>query len=211
MIPELGHFALIVALGLALVQATLPLIGAARRIPGFMAVARPAAQGQFVFVAIAFGWLAWAFVHSDFSVLYVAEHSNSRLPLQYKLAAGRGRHEGSLLLWVQMLTLWMLAVTVFSRKLPEEMVARILAVMAMVSIGFLLFMLATSDPFQRLLPAAAEGRDLTPLLQDPGLAFHPPLLYLGYVGFSIAFSFAIAALLEGRIDAAWARWARPWR
>ena len=210
MIPELGHFALIVALGLALVQATLPLIGAARGIPAFVAVARPAAQGQFVFVAIAFGCLAWAFVSSDFSVLYVAEHSNSRLPLQYRFAAVWGGHEGSLLLWVQMLTIWMVAVTVFSRRLPDEMVARILAVMAMVSIGFLLFMLATSDPFDRLLPAAAEGRDLNPLLQDPGMVFHPPMLYMGYVGFSVAFAFAIAALIDGRLDAAWARWTRPW-
>jgi cytochrome c-type biogenesis protein CcmF len=210
MIPELGHFALIVALGLAVVQAILPLIGAARGIPAFVAVARPAAQGQFVFVAIAFGCLAWAFMHSDFSVLYVAEHSNSQLPLQYKFAAVWGGHEGSLLLWVQMLTLWMLAVTVFSRKLPDEMVARILAVMAMVSIGFLLFMLVTSDPFQRLLPAAAEGRDLNPLLQDPGMVAHPPMLYMGYVGFSVAFAFAIAALIDGRLDAAWARWTRPW-
>ena len=210
MIPELGHFALIVALGLALVQATLPLIGAQRGIPAFVAVARPAAQGQFVFVAIAFGCLAWAFVNSDFSVLYVAEHSNSRLPLQYKFAAVWGGHEGSLLLWVQMLTVWMVAVTVFSRRLPDEMVARILAVMAMVSIGFLLFMLVTSDPFARLLPAAAEGRDLNPLLQDPGMVFHPPMLYMGYVGFSVAFAFAIAALIDGRLDAAWARWTRPW-
>ena len=210
MIPELGHFALIVALTLALVQATLPLIGAARGIPAFVAVARPAAQGQFVFVAIAFGCLAWAFVNNDFSVLYVAEHSNSRLPLQYRFAAVWGGHEGSLLLWVQMLTVWMVAVTVFSRRLPDEMVARILAVMAMVSIGFLLFMLATSDPFDRLLPAAAEGRDLNPLLQDPGMVFHPPMLYMGYVGFSVAFAFAIGALIDGRLDAAWARWTRPW-
>jgi cytochrome c-type biogenesis protein CcmF len=210
MIPELGHFALIVALGLALVQATLPLIGAVRGIPGFIAVARPAAQGQFVFVAIAFGCLAWSFVTSDFSVLYVANNSNSALPLQYRIAAVWGGHEGSLLLWVQMLTVWMLAVTVFSRKLPDEMVARILAVMAMVSIGFLLFMLATSDPFDRLLPAAAQGRDLNPLLQDPGMVFHPPMLYMGYVGFSVAFAFAIAALIDGRLDAAWARWTRPW-
>jgi cytochrome c-type biogenesis protein CcmF len=210
MIPELGHFALIVALGLALVQATLPLIGASRGIPSFVAVARPAAQGQFVFVAIAFGCLAWSFLNSDFSVLYVAEHSNSQLPLQYKFAAVWGGHEGSLLLWVQMLTVWMVAVTVFSRRLPDEMVARILAVMAMVSIGFLLFMLVTSDPFDRLLPAAAEGRDLNPLLQDPGMVAHPPMLYMGYVGFSVAFAFAIAALIDGRLDAAWARWTRPW-
>ena len=167
MIPEIGHFALIIALTLALVQGTLPIIGAARGIPGFVAVARPAAQGQFVFVAIAFGCLAWSFVNSDFSVQYVAANSNSHLPLQYRFAAVWGGHEGSLLLWVQMLTLWMLAVTVFSRRLPDEVVARILGVMGLVSVGFLLFMLATSDPFDRLLPAAAEGRDLNPLLQAP--------------------------------------------
>ena len=210
MIPEIGHFALIIALTLALVQGTLPIIGAAKGIPGFVAVARPAAQGQFVFVAIAFGCLAWSFVNSDFSVQYVASNSNSMLPLQYRFAAVWGGHEGSLLLWVQMLTLWMLAVTVFSRRLPEEVVARILGVMGLVSVGFLLFMLATSDPFDRLLPAAAEGRDLNPLLQDPGMVFHPPMLYMGYVGFSVAFAFAVAALIEGRLDAAWARWTRPW-
>ena len=210
MIPEIGHFALIVALTLALVQGTLPIIGAAKGIPGFVAVARPAAQGQFVFVAIAFGCLAWSFVNSDFSVLYVANNSNSHLPLQYRFAAVWGGHEGSLLLWVQMLTVWTLAVTVFSRRLPDEVVARILGVMGLVSVGFLLFMLATSDPFDRLLPAAAEGRDLNPLLQDPGMVFHPPMLYMGYVGFSVAFAFAVAALIEGRLDAAWARWTRPW-
>ena len=210
MIPELGHFALIVALALALVQGTLPIYGAQRGIPGFVALARPAAQGQFVFVAIAFGCLAWSFVTSDFSVLYVASNSNSHLPLQYRIAAVWGGHEGSLLLWVQMLVLWMLAVTVFSRRLPDDVVARILGVMGLVSVGFLLFMLTTSDPFQRLLPAAAEGRDLNPLLQDPGMVAHPPMLYMGYVGFSVAFAFAVAALIDGRLDAAWARWTRPW-
>jgi len=210
MIPELGHFALILALTLALVQGTLPIIGAAKGIPGFVAVARPAAQGQFVFVAVAFGCLAWSFLTSDFSVQYVAANSNSMLPLQYKFAAVWGGHEGSLLLWVQMLTLWMLAVTVFSRRLPDDVVARILGVMGLVSVGFLTFMLTTSDPFDRLLPAAAEGRDLNPLLQDPGMVFHPPMLYMGYVGFSVAFAFAVAALIDGRLDAAWARWTRPW-
>jgi cytochrome c-type biogenesis protein CcmF len=210
MIPEIGHFALIIALTLALVQGTLPIIGAQKGIPGFVAVARPAAQGQFVFVAIAFGCLAWSFVNNDFSVQYVASNSNSMLPLPYRIAAVWGGHEGSLLLWVQMLTLWMLAVTVFSRRLPDEVVARILGVMGLVSVGFLLFMLATSDPFDRLLPAAAEGRDLNPLLQDPGMVFHPPMLYMGYVGFSVAFAFAVAALIDGRLDAAWARWTRPW-
>jgi cytochrome c-type biogenesis protein CcmF len=210
MIPELGHFALIVALTLALVQSTLPLIGAARGIPGFIAVARPAAQGQFVFVTIAFVSLAYSFYANDFSITYVADHSNSSLPLFYRLSAVWGGHEGSLLLWVQMLTLWMLAVTVFSRSLPDEMVARILGVMGLVSVGFLCFMLFTSDPFERMLPGAEDGRDLNPLLQDPGMVFHPPMLYMGYVGFSVAFAFAIAALLDGRLDASWARWSRPW-
>ncbi|MBI1943884.1 MAG: heme lyase CcmF/NrfE family subunit, partial [Betaproteobacteria bacterium] len=210
MIPEIGQFALIVALAIALVQASLPLFGAARAIPGFVAVARPAAQGQFVFVAIAFGCLAWSFLNNDFSVLNVANNSNSALPAHYRLAATWGSHEGSLLLWVLILTVWMVAVSVFSRSLPEEMVARILGVMGLVSVGFLSFMLFTSNPFERLLPAATDGRDLNPLLQDPGMVFHPPLLYMGYVGFSVAFAFAIAALISGRLDAAWARWSRPW-
>ena len=210
MIPEIGQFALLVALSLALVQGTLPILGAARRIPAFVALARPAAQGQFVFVAFAFGCLVWAFVNNDFSVLYVANNSNTALPLHYRVAATWGGHEGSLLLWVLMLTVWMLAVSVFSRNLPDEMVARILGVMGLVSVGFLLFMLLTSNPFDRLLPAAADGRDLNPLLQDAGMVFHPPMLYMGYVGFSVAFSFAIAALLDGRLDATWARWSRPW-
>jgi cytochrome c-type biogenesis protein CcmF len=210
MIPEIGHFALIVALTLALVQGILPLVGAQRGIPGFIAVARPAAQGQFVFVTIAFVSLAYSFYANDFSITYVADHSNSSLPLFYRLSAVWGGHEGSLLLWVQMLTVWMLAVTVFSRSLPDEMVARILGVMGLVSVGFLCFMLFTSDPFARMLPGAEDGRDLNPLLQDPGMVFHPPMLYMGYVGFSVAFSFAIAALLDGRLDASWARWSRPW-
>jgi len=210
MIPEIGHFALIVALAIALVQAALPLTGAARRIPGFIAVARPAAQGLFVFVAIAFGCLAWSFYSNDFSVLNVATNSNSRLPTAYRIAATWGSHEGSLLLWVLMLSLWMLAVSVFSRSLPEDMVARILGIMGLIAVGFLSFMLFTSNPFERLIPAAPDGRDLNPLLQDPGMVFHPPMLYMGYVGFSVAFSFAIAALLDGRLDATWARWSRPW-
>ena len=210
MIPEIGHFALIVALGLALAQAALSLTGAARRIPAFVAVARPAAQGQFVFVAAAFGCLAWSFYSNDFSVLNVANNSNSSLPTAYRIAATWGSHEGSLLLWVLMLSVWMVAVSVFSRSLPEDMVARILGVMGLISVGFLSFMLFTSSPFERLLPAAADGRDLNPLLQDPGMVFHPPMLYMGYVGFSVAFSFAIAALLDGRLDATWARWSRPW-
>jgi cytochrome c-type biogenesis protein CcmF len=210
MIPELGQFALIVALCIALVQAVLPLVGSFRGESTWMAVARPAAAGQFVFVALAFACLAWSFVTNDFSVLNVASNSNSRLPVHYRFAATWGSHEGSLLLWVLMLTVWMSAVSAFSRHLPREMVARILSVMAMISIGFLLFMLFTSNPFQRLLPAVADGRDLNPLLQDPGMVIHPPMLYMGYVGFSVAFAFAIAALLGGRLDATWARWSRPW-
>jgi len=210
MIPELGHFALILALLLALVQGTLPIIGAARRIPAWTALARPVAQGQFLFVAIAFGCLAWSFVNSDFSVLNVATNSNSQLPLQYKVAATWGSHEGSMLLWVFMLASWTVAVTLKSRHLPDAMVARVLGVMGLVSAGFLLFLLLTSNPFERLFPPAPDGRDLNPLLQDPGMVFHPPLLYMGYVGFSVAFSFAIAALLGGRLDATWARWSRPW-
>ena len=210
MIPEIGNFALIVALCVALVQGTLPLVGVAKRIPGFVALARPAAQGQFVFVAIAFGCLAWSFYSSDFSVLNVATNSNSKLPTAYRIAATWGSHEGSLLLWVLMLSIWMLAVSVFSRSLPQDMLARILAVMGLIAVGFLSFMLFTSNPFERLLPAAADGRDLNPLLQDPGMVFHPPMLYMGYVGFSVAFSFAVAALLDGRLDATWARWSRPW-
>jgi len=210
MIPELGHFALFVALGLAAVLGTLPLVGAARGIGAFMALARPAAQGLFVFVAFAFGALAWSFYANDFSVLNVANNSNSMLPTAYRLAAAWGSHEGSLLLWMLMLSGWMLAVSVFSRSLPEPMLARILGVMGLVSVGFLGFLLFTSNPFERLLPAAPDGRDLNPLLQDPGMVFHPPMLYMGYVGFSVAFAFAIAALLDGRLDAAWARWSRPW-
>jgi cytochrome c-type biogenesis protein CcmF len=210
MVPELGHFALILALILALIQGTLPLVGAARNVPNLMAVARPAAQGQFVFVAFAFGCLAYSFVANDFSVLYVASNSNSQLPLHYRFAAVWGGHEGSILLWTLVLTVWTVAVTIFSRQLPEDLVARVIAIMGLVSTGFLLFMLLVSNPFERLIPAAAEGRDLNPLLQDPGMVIHPPMLYTGYVGFSIAFAFAISALLSGRLDAAWARWSRPW-
>ena len=210
MIPELGHFALIVALCIALAQAVLPLVGAARGNLAWMSVARPAAQGQFVFVAIAFSCLAYSFVSNDFSVLNVATNSNSSLPWFYRFAATWGSHEGSLLLWVLMLAVWMLAVSVFSRHLPLEMVARILGVMALIAAGFYLFMLFTSNPFERLLPAAPDGRDLNPLLQDPGMVIHPPMLYMGYVGFSVAFAFAVAALIGGKLDATWARWSRPW-
>jgi cytochrome c-type biogenesis protein CcmF len=210
MIPELGHFALILALLIALVQGILPIVGAQKGIREWMAVARPAAFGQAFFVTFAWCCLVYSFVTSDFSVVNVAQNSNTLLPVEYKVAASWGSHEGSMLLWVLMLAGWGLAVAIFSRHLPEEMVARVLGVMALVAVGFILFMLTTSDPFDRLFPAAAEGRDLNPLLQDPGMVFHPPLLYMGYVGFSVAFAFAVAALLGGKLDAAWARWSRPW-
>ncbi len=210
MIPELGHFSLIIALCLALTLGILPILGAARNNPVLMGVARPLAFGQFVFIALAFATLANAFLSNDFSVLYVAEHSNSQLPAQYRFAAIWGGHEGSLLLWAFILSIWTAAVATFSKHLPEEMVARVLGVMGLVAVGFLLFMLLTSSPFTRLLPAAVDGRDLNPLLQDPGLVIHPPMLYMGYVGFSVAFSFAIAALIGGKLDATWARWSRPW-
>ncbi|MCE5182698.1 MAG: heme lyase CcmF/NrfE family subunit [Betaproteobacteria bacterium] len=210
MIPELGHFALILALLLALTQSILPLAGAARNVPAWMALARPAAQAQFLFVAIAFGCLAYSFLVNDFSVLNVAQHSYSKLPPVYRFTATWGSHEGSLLLWTLILALWTLAVTLFSRHLPDDMVARVVGVMGLVSCGFLLFMLATSNPFLRLLPAALDGSDLNPMLQDPGMVIHPPILYMGYVGFSIAFAFAIAALISGKLDASWARWSRPW-
>ena len=214
MVPELGHFSLILALSLALVLGVVPLVGAGFGKGGgnatLMALSRPVAQGQFVFVAFAFGCLAYSFLVSDFSVLNVATNSNSKLPAQYRLAATWGSHEVSMLLWTLMLAGWTFAVTVFSRNLPLEVVARVLAVMGLVSAGFLLFMLLTSNPFERLIPAALEGRDLNPLLQDPGMVIHPPMLYMGYVGFSIAFAFAVAALIGGRLDATWARWSRPW-
>jgi len=210
MAPELGNFAVILTLCIALIQSALPLIGAARGNASWMAVARPAAQGQFLFIAFAFACLTYAFVTNDFSVAYVAQHSNSRLPLAYRVAGVWGGHEGSLLLWTLMLGLWMFAVSIFSRTLPEAMVARVLGVMGLISVGFLVFMLFASNPFDRLLPAAADGRDLNPLLQDPGMVFHPPMLYMGYVGFSVAFAFSMAALIDGRLDAAWARWSRPW-
>ena len=210
MIPELGQFALVLALILAVAQGTLPLAGAARGTQSWMNLARPAAQGQLVFIAIAFGCLTYSFVTNDFSVLYVASNSNSGLPLQYRIAAVWGGHEGSLLLWMLMLAGWTTAVSVFSGHLPDDIVARVLGVLGLVSVGFLSFTLFTSNPFDRLLPAAMDGRDLNPLLQDFGMIIHPPMLYMGYVGFSVAFAFAIAALLSGRLDATWARWSRPW-
>ncbi len=210
MIPELGHFALILSLCVAVVLGTLPLLGAHQGRREWMVLARPAAQAMFLLIAASTAALAWSFYVSDFSVKYVAEHSNSVLPTMYRLAAVWGGHEGSLLLWVFMLGGWTFAVAQRSRSLDEAMVARVLGVLGLVTTGLLLFILLTSNPFERLLPAAQEGRDLNPQLQDPGLIFHPPLLYMGYVGFSVAFAFAIAALLSGRLDAAWARWSRPW-
>src|SRR5205809_373947 len=210
MIPEIGQLALILALLLAAAQATLPLIGVARRVPAWIALAPSATRGQFLFIAVAFACLAWSFVTNDFSVANVASNSNSRLPVPYRFAATWGSHEGSMLLWVLMLAAWSVAVALFSRHLPEETVARVLGVMGIVSCGFLLFMLLTSNPFARVFPPPPDGRDLNPLLQDPGMVIHPPMLYMGYVGFSVAFSFAIAALLAGRLDSAWARWSRPW-
>src|SRR5215467_10282035 len=210
MIPELGHFALILALLVALVQGIVPLAGASIGAPRWMALARPAARAQALLVALAFGCLAWSFASNDFSVLNVASNSNSELPLHYRVAATWGSHEGSMLLWVFMLGAWSVAVSLKSRHLPNDLAARVLAIMGWIAVGFLLFLLLTSNPFARLMPPAAEGRDLNPLLQDPGMVFHPPLLYMGYVGFSVAFSFAIAALLGGRLDATWARWSRPW-
>jgi len=209
-IPELGNFALILALLVAIAQSTLPLAGAAYGEPRLMALAQPAARAQFLLVVIAFACLAAAFVGNDFSVLNVATNSNSELPLHYRFAATWGSHEGSLLLWTLMLAGWTFAVTLFSRNLPPVLLARVIAVMGWVSVGFLLFLLFTSNPFERLVPPAPEGRDLNPLLQDPGMVIHPPMLYMGYVGFSVAYSFAVAALLSGKLDAAWARWSRPW-
>ena len=210
MIPELGQFALILALLVAAVLGTIPLLGAHRRQQRAMALARPAAVAQFLLIASAFACLAWSFIAKDYSVLYVADHSNQHLPLIYRFAAVWGGHEGSLLLWMLMLSGWTMAVALRSRALPLDMVARVLGVLGLVSFGLLLFILLTSSPFLRLLPAAADGNDLNPLLQDPGLVAHPPMLYMGYVGFSVAFAFAIAALLSGKLDAAWARWSRPW-
>jgi cytochrome c-type biogenesis protein CcmF len=209
-IVELGHFALILALCLALLQASLPLAGAARRHLGWMAVGQSAAVAQFVLVSLAFAALIHAYVTSDFSVANVYENSHSTKPLLYKITGVWGNHEGSMILWVFILSLFGAAVAWFGDNLPPSLRARVLAVQGMIGVGFLLFILLTSDPFQRLSPAPLDGRGLNPILQDPGLAFHPPFLYLGYVGFSVAFSFAVAALIEGRVDAAWARWVRPW-
>jgi cytochrome c-type biogenesis protein CcmF len=210
MIPEIGHFLLWLALGTALVLCVVPMAGAASGNREWMNLARPGCYIQFVLIALAYVCLAASFVRHDFSVLNVASNSNSALPLPYRIAASWGSHEGSLLLWMLMLSGWTLAVARFSRHLPLPMLARTLSVMGFISVGFLLFMLLTSNPFDRLVPTPADGRDLNPLLQDPGMVFHPPLLYMGYVGFSVAFAFAIAALIGGNLDAAWARWTRPW-
>src|SRR3569623_1077248 len=210
MIPELGQFALILALLLATAQFILPMLGAWLGDRALIAVARPAAAGQPVFVAAAIGILTYAFLSQDFSVAYVAQNSNLQLPWYYRFSAVWGAHEGSLLLWVLILNLWTVAVAAFSRRLPDAFMARVIAVLGFVSMGFLLFTLLTSNPFERHLPGLADGNDLNPLLQDPGLIIHPPMLYTGYVGFSVAFAFAIAALLGGELDVAWVRWARPW-
>ena len=210
MIPEIGQFALILALSLALCQGVLPLIGAHRDDAAMMSVARPAAAGQFLFVAVSFGCLIWAFVTDDFSVLYVANHSQLALPTGYKISAVWSAHEGSLLMWLLILAAWTIAVARFSKELPQKFAARVIGVLGLLSVGFLLFALLTSNPFERLHPAAIDGADLNPLLQDPGLAIHPPLLYVGYVGFSVAFAFAIAAMISGDLDQKWARWTRPW-
>ena len=210
MIPELGNFLLFLALGASIAQGVLPLVGAQRGKVGWMATARPLALAQMLLVAAAFVALTVSFVRNDFSVLYVASNSNTALPLQYRIAAVWGGHEGSLLLWMLMLSGWTLAAARFSKTLPLPFVARMLSVLGLVSVGFLLFTLLSSNPFDRLLPAAADGRDLNPLLQDPGMVIHPPMLYMGYVGFSVAFAFAIAALIGGNLDATWARWMRPW-
>ncbi|HYN39773.1 MAG TPA: heme lyase CcmF/NrfE family subunit [Rhodospirillales bacterium] len=207
---EIGHFALILALVVALVQGTLPMLGAQRANAAWMALADHAALAQFLLVAIAFGCLMHAYVVSDFSVLNVATNSHSAKPMLYKVAGTWGNHEGSMLLWVLILVIFGGAVAAFGRNLPPGLRARALSVQAWIAIGFYLFILLTSNPFERLDPAPMDGRGLNPLLQDPGLAFHPPFLYLGYVGFSMAFSFAVAALIEGRVDASWARWVRPW-
>ena len=211
MIPELGHFALILALCLSIVLSVIPLWASFKGNQQMMSLGSSLALGLFVFTSIAMACLAQAFLTDDFSVVIVAANSNSLLPTVYKFAAIWGGHEGSMLLWIWMLTLWTFAVAAYSSELPAEMLARVLAVMGMITLGFLLFSLLTSNPFERILPVPPlDGKDLNPLLQDPGLVIHPPMLYVGYVGFSVAFAFAIAALISGRLDATWARWSRPW-
>jgi cytochrome c-type biogenesis protein CcmF len=209
-LPEIGQVALILALLSAIALGSLPLIGAQRGHEALMRIARPASWVQFLLLAVSFTALTWSFVVQDFSVAYVANNSNSLLPMHYRFSAVWGGHEGSLLLWVLILAGWTAAVARFSRSLPLPVVARVLGVMGLIAVGFLSFTLFTSNPFDRLLPAVPEGRDLNPLLQDPGLIFHPPMLYMGYVGFAVAFAFAVAALLDGKLDVRWIRWSRPW-
>jgi len=211
MIPELGNFSLVLALSLAVLLSVIPMVGVYKNSELMMTLSRPLCTGVWVFMVISFGCLAYAFLNDDFSVAYVASNSNSLLPVYYKFTAVWGGHEGSLLLWVLMVASWTYAVSLFSRNLPLDILARVLAVMGIISVSFLLFMLFTSNPFDRLLlNTPADGTDLNPLLQDFGIIVHPPFLYMGYVGFSVAFAFAIAALLSGKMDAAWARWTRPW-
>ena len=210
MIVELGHFLLVLALIVASLQGVVSLSGAHLNSTPLMAMARPASYALFTLLLLSYLALSYAFMVDDFSVLYVASHSNTSLPIYYKLSAVWGGHEGSLLLWVFILGVWIFAVALLSRKLPDTFSVRVLGVMGLIAAGFLLFTLATSSPFERLFPPPADGRDLNPLLQDPGLIIHPPMLYMGYVGFSVAFAFAVATLLGGRFDASWARWSRPW-
>lgn len=210
MITELGHFALILAFAVAIVQMIVPLIGAHKRWPGWMAVAEPAAGAQFALTALSFGALMWGFVNSDFSLRLVVQNSHSAKPMLYKISGTWGNHEGSMLLWVLILTLFGAMAAWFGGNLPPSLRARVLAVQSAIAVAFFAFIIFTSNPFLRLETPPFDGRDLNPLLQDPGLAFHPPFLYLGYVGLSMAFSFAVAALIEGRVDAAWGRWVRPW-
>ena len=211
MIPELGNFALILAFFLSVILGVVPMVGAARNNMLWMSLARPLSAGVFVFLSISLLVLAYSFVIDDFSVQFVASHSNTTLPLQYKLTAVWGGHEGSFLFWTWMLGGWMLAVAIFSKSVPQEFIARVLSVMGLISVGYTLFMLATSNPFDRVLPLPpSDGADLNAALQDFAFIVHPPSLYMGYVGFSVVFAFAIAALLSGRLDSAWARWCRPW-
>ena len=210
MIPELGHVALVLALCLALAQAFFGLAGPIFNKPSWSAAAKPVGVGHFVFVAIAYAGLTYAFINNDFSVAYVAGHSNSNLPLMYRISGVWGGHEGSMLLWILMLASWGALLGVFTKRIPLQTAAKVLGVMGVISVAFMWFTLATSNPFDRLIPAPVDGRDLNPLLQDPGLVIHPPMLYMGYVGFAVAFAFAIAAMIEGKLDNQWARWIRPW-
>lgn len=211
MVAELGNYALALAFGLSIFLAILPLVGAQKQNSTLMALARPITWAMFLVLTISFGSLFYLFAVNDFSVQYVVNNSNSTLPIQYRLSAVWGSHEGSMLLWVWLLSLWSIAVAAFSRQMPEEAVSRVLSVMGLISIGFLVFLIFSSNPFKRTFPDfPADGRELNPMLQDVGLIFHPPLLYMGYVGFSVAFAFAIASLMTGRLDTAWARWSRPW-